>query len=114
MSEDDFKKAKLTRTDNRRDFGEFTNSINRDLIRSATLPRNIEEGYVVLVPSSSALETLGEYEELTSYADGFYWAVFPGDAVDSSVDEAKAYILKSRVTYQKLQELSNMAGEDAT
>lgn len=114
LSEDDFKKAKLTRTDNRRDFGEFTNSINRDLIRSATLPRNIEEGYVVLVPSSNALETLGEYEELTSYADGFYWAVFPGDAVDSSVDEAKAYILKSRVTYQKLQELSNMAGEDAT
>ena len=86
LSEDDFKKAKLTRTDNRRDFGEFTNSINRDLIRSATLPRNIEEGYVVLVPSSSALETLGEYEELTSYADGFYWAVFPGDAVDSRAD----------------------------
>ncbi|WP_035190094.1 hypothetical protein [Ligilactobacillus equi] len=113
LSEEDFKKSKLTRSDNPRDFGEFTNSISKDLIRSASLPTNIEQGYVVLVPSKSALENIGEFDELRQYKDGFFWAVLPENISDSAVDTAKAYILESRVTYDELSKLSESVSENA-
>lgn len=87
-------------------FGLLVNAINKDMIKSATLPLSMNDGYLVLVPSDETIELLGDHEEVVEYEKGFYWGIFPDSISDSEVDAKRVYILNDRVRYEALSKLS--------
>lgn len=108
LAESDLKEM-FPRGGDKESFGLLVNAINKDMIKSATLPLSMNDGYLVLVPSDETIELLGDHEEVVEYEKGFYWGIFPDSISDSEVDAKRVYILNDRVRYEALSKLSKEA-----
>lgn len=112
LAESDLKKV-IDNSSDRESIGMLINAIHKDMIKSATLPKSLDEGFLVLVPSDESIEILGDHEEIVKYEEGFHWGIFPDNISDSQVDSKNVYILNNKVDYEELLSLSRKLDESS-